>query len=103
MFNPLLLELIDQLVEAGINLRITPFGVFFESGFYKSDGCSYLKVDSSGAVVLHSRYNEVAQIDDMGDIVRQSYEWYERSRSRFDGWSVPSPEWHALYEHHNCY
>lgn len=90
--------LIKSLLENGITVTIEPSKrVYFEDGFYKSDGFSYLE-SSNGDWILHGRYDESHVVAGLGDIVLNSYEWWEHSRDRFDGWAEPPLHWKKLYK-----
>ncbi len=67
------------------------------SGFYKSDGLTYIR-EVDGNIVLEMRYGEEKIVEDISDIVSASYDWYEYSKDRFDGWAQPDALWGSLYE-----
>lgn len=95
------IDLVQELVKRGIKVEIRQGEVgpefFIGSGFYKSDGSARL-VDEGDAVVLHMRYKSSVVVDNLFDIVHESYRWYDYSKDRFDGWSLPDPDWVDLYQ-----
>ena len=94
-------SLVNELVNMGIPVTISKGEsgkiASFSSGFYKSDGSAWLEQTDSG-IVLHTRYGQADKIEGPFDVIEISRDWYERSRDRFDGWSVPNATWKPLYD-----
>lgn len=94
-------EYIDAAIDRGLRVTISAVGgekrVFFDDGFYKSDGLAYL-AEKDGCIVLFARYGEETKVNDFSDVVSQSMEWHEHSKDRFDGWINPAPVWADLYK-----
>ena len=94
-------HMLDLLVSEGIYPRVTagPSGwkLWFEDGFYKSDGCTYLEHDG-GKYVLHARYNETTVVEDIEDIVRESKQWFDYSHNRCSVWEFAPAHWERLYK-----
>lgn len=91
-----ILELASQLADHGIPLGFLRNCIEIQNGFYKSDGCVYLAI-ADDEVVLKSRYNSSKTVEDLRDIVSESYDWYDYSMDKFDGWALPAPGWDTLY------
>jgi hypothetical protein len=100
MANEKLMNLVMELVEAGVqmNLRMEDgeLRAYFEDGFYKS-GLTYMAENTDG-VSVYARYNEVTHVNSLEDVVCESRYWHERSMYRFDGWKDAPAHWAALYE-----
>lgn len=92
-----ILDLASQLVDFGIPVSLLKNSVSIESGFYKSDGCVYLVIEDD-EVVLKSRYDSSKTVELLRDIVAESYDWYDYSKDRHDGWELPAPGWDKLYD-----
>ena len=100
--NPIILELVKNGVSVKLVWNDDEHAVhyYIESGFYKSDGCTYL-VESGEDLILCSRYDIVENIYDLDDIIAQSKYWYEVSCDRYSGWNTPPNVWAELYKRLN--
>lgn len=101
MENQLFINLVSELVQHGVNVRLcyedNNIVAYPESGFYKSGGCAYLKVIDD-KVFLFCRYNNQFEVEEFRDIVMLSYDWYEFSKDRSNLWATPPEEWSKLYK-----
>jgi hypothetical protein len=71
---------------------------YFENGFYKSDGCTFIVDDGTGRVMMYSRYGKECQVESIEDIGLESYQWYNGYRHYYDGWPKPAEGWVQLYQ-----
>lgn len=96
-----LLALAVELVELGlvITLRKGEHGLVLEfpDGFYKSDGHATARETDLG-LYLFARYQEQTEIRCARDVVAVSYNWWQSSKGRFEGWKEPEPKWGLLYQ-----
>jgi hypothetical protein len=96
-----MMNLTLELVEAGVQMNLRKedgeLRAYFENGFYKSDGCTYL-VQRANSVFLMSRYDGSDEVKSLDDVVFESKCWYETSKDRYDGWKDPAPNWKLLYD-----
>lgn len=95
-FMTVVAQLAKKGVRTTVEVRDGILAASFQDGFYKSDGCTYLQPDD-GRLYLHARYNEKTEVNSYQDIIQCSYDWYQRSKERFHGWSTPPSNWAALY------
>lgn len=84
--------IICAIVERGIPLKITIDGFVIE-GFYKSNEIKLKPMIDLFGFTAISRYNEKIYIKHFDDLVYLNYEWWKRSKNRFDGWKNPDPLW----------
>lgn len=100
--NEKLLLLVETLVRNGIDVELTLYhgniAARPKNGFYKSDGCAFLYCDKNDEMFLDTRYGEHTEVSSLGDVVSESYHWWDRSKERFDGWKRPAKEWMSLYK-----
>lgn len=95
---------ITDLVKNGISveLRYNEEHSFFYyiEGFYKSGCINIILNGQTGHFEAHARYNETTEIDNISDLVLLNYDWWLRSRDRFDGWAQPDDKWKNLLIKH---
>jgi len=99
-----IMDIINELVSNGISVRLeykiqTRESSFIVDGFYKSGEVNLVKQD--GKVIAHARYDEKTEIDSLRDIVELNYNWWLKSKERFEGWKNPDPKWIPLLEKFN--
>lgn len=90
--NPVIASLLARQVP----VRLRRESLVIE-GFYKS-GEIYLTPRKEGGFIAVSRYAETHDIESFDDLVHLNYEWWKRSKDRFDGWSNPDKNWAADFE-----
>lgn len=92
-------ELIIEILEKGIyisdvylkevgNTKTFSYRI---KGFYKSDGVDLYETEEG--IFAESRYNQIEQITCFKDLVSLNYEWWCRSKDRYEGWAVPDSKW----------
>ena len=96
-----LLDILKEITSSGISVNVCQTNgvqqVWFNNGFYKSDGCAVL-FERDGELYLKTRYNQEDKITTIKDIITVSKEWWCFSRGRFDGWAIPHHDWVDLYD-----
>lgn len=100
-----LIEMLKPLVVAGIRVELVVdkdkdyFGFGFKvDGFYKSGQVSIFceeleSLDDNVSYSVESRYGQVDVIETFKDLVSINYQWWLKSKDRFDGWSTPDANW----------
>jgi hypothetical protein len=68
--------------------------VYHLNGFYKS-GSIRLQY-KGGSIIATSRYDEETILDEdnpFRSLVFLNYQWWQKSKDRFDGWESPDSKW----------
>lgn len=95
-------QIIKDLLKSGIKVTMehNPESNSIEyiiDGFYKSGSVRLMECgDEEATMVAISRYEERTYIDSVQDIIQLNYDWWQRSKDRFDGWINPDPSWLPL-------
>lgn len=97
--NKELEKLIRDLLEKGFTISGVTLSengdLQFElQGFYKS-GSVKIYADSNYIYAL-ARYNEITELNytnPFDSLVNLNYEWWQKSKSRYEGWSQPNSDW----------
>lgn len=92
-------KLIRELLEKGFTISgvsLSEHGdLEFElQGFYKSG--SIKLYNNSNYIYALARYNEHTELsitNPFDSLVNLNYEWWEKSKSRYEGWSQPDSKW----------
>lgn len=90
-------EIASKGIPTGLKFVDGVLQVQILSGFFKSDGLTYLTC-KDGTLTLHSRYDQKDEVFTMLDIVEVSKQWYEHSRNRCAVWETIPAEWAVLYK-----
>ena len=69
-----------------------PIPAYQIDGFYKSGTVTLVPL-GEGRYQVRARYDEISEIDSFEDLVGINAQWWERSRTRSDGWEAPHPKW----------
>ena len=91
--------IIEELVRAGVSVTVsydkTQNKLQYEvPGFYKSGSVLLFETDSG--LIASARYSEVTAIKTLRDLIWLNYDWWQRSKDRFDDWKNPDPIWIPL-------
>jgi len=90
--------LIDNSIDVKVVKRNGEY-VFAIGGFYKSDFLylKYLRTDL-GIDVFDGwdRYDKIGEVHGLGEICAIHIQWWEKSKSRFDGWAYTDSNWVTL-------
>lgn len=90
-----LIEQLGILAERGIIVQMISRSKFIVDGFYKS-GTVCVDIDEC---TITARYDEVSSIynnDLIQTLVDINYDWWLRSKDRYDGWKNPDSLWIKL-------
>ena len=63
-------------------------------GFYKSNDVKLFEKD--GSIFALARYDELTKLSDeepFYSLINLNYEWWQRSKNRWDGWENPEEKW----------
>jgi hypothetical protein len=99
--NSLILSIIKFFLIKNITFNVSysrEYGIcwYFDSGFYKSDSCTFLYINEDD-VFLETRYGGTIEINSIDDIINESFSWYTSSKTKFKGWAEPHEKWKPLY------
>jgi hypothetical protein len=94
-------KLIETLLAKGIHISGVELaksgGLAYQvSGFYKSGTVTVYQIGET--LYADSRYNEVDPLDEFDadpfeSLVNLNYQWWTRSKDRFEGWASPDASW----------
>lgn len=82
---------VKEFLEQGGHGDVSVNGMTID-GFYKS-GTVDLVINDENELVCKQRYDQLTKIETFDDLVWVNYEWWQSSKSRFDGWSNPTEFW----------
>lgn len=83
-------EIVEHLLYCGVEPKITKDGLVID-GFYKSG--EIVLVSDKKDFIAKARYGEETKITNFDDLVHLNYNWWQRSKDRFDGWKNPEEPW----------
>lgn len=98
--NPIITTLLtkvkDNNTSIDVKILIEDSCLVYEiEGFYKS-GIIKLTENNDGSLTAHCRYDEKREIESYTDLLELNYDWWQRSRNRYDGWKAPQYGWDKL-------
>lgn len=114
LFTPERMAILKALTDAGIiwkaqKIQVAPpepsfpegtwSYVLIVEGFYKSGEITLAPVTIPGKAELfiaHSRYGQDDRIFALEDLVLLNFDWWQKSKDRFEGWAQPDPKWAPL-------
>jgi len=90
--NNLLTDILKNLLERNITVELrfdkeTNQFAFKALGFYKS-GSVVLSIQSD-VIIAFTRYNQEDEIHSWEDLVRLNFDWWVKSKERYDSWNNP--------------
>jgi hypothetical protein len=92
------MAVLGKLAKLGIEVCVVSENCFTVGGFYKS-----------GTVEVDIKYDQITaryqEINDFSDdleymLTRVNYEWWQKSKNRYEGWENPSEQWVPLLIEH---
>lgn len=99
--DPAIITVLEQRIAAGnfgipvelVRDERSPTGISYKiDGFYKS-GSVLLIPQLDGSMLARARYNEETRLHDFRDLVSLNYDWWTRSKARYEGWAAPDAGW----------
>lgn len=94
-FERLIRELLEKgFIINGLSLLKSGEIAYEMDGFYKSSGIK-LYHDSNYIYAL-ARYGEISELDEsdpFDSLVYLNYEWWQKSKDRYEGWNSPDVDW----------
>lgn len=82
--------LLEQITDLGLSVtRSKVDGVIrYEiPGFYKSGTVNL--IFNKDECIAEARYQEKTHIRNLDDLIHLNYEWWDRSKDRYEGWKEP--------------
>lgn len=92
IIEEILKEGISVLMEHNIEFDRTEYIIH---GFYKSGTVKLIECEDAALQAI-ARYDQKTYVNSVRDIVELNYDWWQKSKDRFDGWKEPDPFWIKL-------
>lgn len=88
------IQQLGMIAERGIEINMLSATQFSVGGFYKS---GTVEVDIEKETIT-SRYDEISEFNNdlKQSLTKLNYDWWNRSKDRYDGWSNPDSSWEPL-------
>ena len=93
-------DVMVKLAKKGIDVRLVDYNIYEITGFYKS-GTILVNLDEQ---TIKSRYDEFVHFEEddlLVKLVECNFDWWLRSKDRYDGWMYMDKPWQELYEELN--
>lgn len=95
-FESLIRQLLEKgFVFSGVCLLDSGEIAYNLNGFYKSG--DVLLFEDSTYIYAQARYAEITVLNDgqnpFDALVGLNYEWWQKSKDRYDGWKIPDSRW----------